>query len=362
MSPEPRRVPPQQPPPPPPPPPQQPPPYFPPTQPPPAYGYPPQQPPPPYGYPPPQSPLVNYGQQPVYGQGQPPPNFAGYPPVAPPAPYGYPPAPYGYAPPFMAPMPFVPAKPGSGTAEALEHWDQMTLAGIAASVLTFMIGLVAVSLYARGSTSWTWFDSAGFPLHILAFVTQFIVVGLGWVALDDLKDSAGEINADHVASTKKAMNYVYFAGLVWFLGGVGGLATSFGSLFGAISGGQPAVSFAAMLFQALFGATGFIMNLLLAIAAQTSLSKIMTQKGRVKTQLFYFLAIGGSAAAFALSMISTISLGGANLAPLASLLSILSFWVLRDQVKSAVEGAKVLSVTHGSDPDVTMPAAQAAPY
>lgn len=358
MSPEPRKVPPQQPPQPPPPAP-----YYPPAQPPPTYGYPPQQqPPPPYGYPPPQPPLVNYGQQPVYPQAQGPPNYAGYPPVAAPPPYGYPPAPYGYAPAFVAPMPFVPARPGSGSFEALEHWDQMTLAGIAASVLTFMIGLVAVSLYVRGSMAWTFTDPAGFPLHIIAFVTQFIVVGLGWVAIDDLKDAAGEINADHVASTKRAMNLVYFAALVWFLGGVGGLATSVGSLFGAFSGGAPALSFMAILFQALFGATGLVMNVLLALAVQSALSKVMTQRGRAKAQLFYFLAIGGSAASFALSMISTLSLQGANLAPLASLLSILSFWVLRDQVKSAVEGTKVLAVTHGSDPDVTLPAGAPAPY
>jgi hypothetical protein len=232
----------------------------------------------------------------------------------------------------------------------------MTLAGIAASAATFFIGVLAWRHYSTGDMGTTIIDPTGIPLHLIALMVQVMVVGLGWVASDDLKDAAFEIHAEHQEATKRAVNLLYLAAVVWFVGGVGGIATSIGSFVEGL-GGAASVTEAGIAFQVIFGATGVVFNLLVAMSLQTALSKLMKESGRSKRWLFYALALGGTGVAFVLSMASLLVLGGANLAPLASVVSVVSFIVLRFQVMSAAEGARVLAVTHSLDPDVELPAA-----
>ena len=317
---------------------------------------------PPQGYPPPQPPAYYPAPQappyPAYGQppANPPPPGHVPPPMGygAPVPYGYP----AYPSPFVAaPGPYVPPPPGKETLEALDRLRQAAFLGMAASILTSLVGFYAVGLLATGAPQSTMFTAPGFGLHVLAFIMQVITVAVAWMGLDDLKDGAREIHQHHIDRFRPAWNFLLFAGLTWLLGGLAGMLFGGFAFFTSVFSGPGGAGNAGVLvYQTSFGVVGLIMNVLIALALQLGIADLMQRPGRNLARTFYALAIGGTAVSFALALSSDLFWGAPNIAPVASVLSVAALFVWLKQLDSARAGTKVLVTLRGGDPDAAMPA------
>jgi hypothetical protein len=273
-------------------------------------------------------------------------------PYGAPAPYGapvmYPPAyPMPYAVPFV-PIPMV---PGRETQAALDRLKQAVYIGMAASTMTFGIGLLAVGMHATGDARPSFATSPGFALHLIAFLLQVVAIGVAWVGLDDLKDGAREISQKHVEHFKRITNYLLFAGLTWAMGGIMAIVLGGAALLFSLPGGAASsITTTVLVYQGIMGAVGLVMNICIALCLQLSLAELMQRPGRLMTQMFYIFAIGGTAASFALSMMGVI-IGDPSLAPVASVMSLLSLLIFLKQLDSAKAGTQSIISTASRDPD-----------
>jgi hypothetical protein len=255
-----------------------------------------------------------------------------------------------------------PAAPGQETQAALDRLKQGGWIGLVASAFTFAIGVLAVTMVVGADNRTSWVHAAGFPIHVLSFIMQVIAVSVVWMGLDDLKDAAREIHSQHQNRFKRAWNWLLLAGLVWLLGGIacflfGGFAF-FNSL---VSGSGAAATSGVFAYQLSMGAVGLIINVLIALVLQQSLADLMQKDGRALVNAFYALAIGGTAASFALSLASTLLWSAPNIAPVASAMSVLALFVLIRQLNSAKAGTRVITELRTGDPDASAGAPPAPP-
>jgi hypothetical protein len=251
------------------------------------------------------------------------------------------------------------AEPSRDTLRGLSRLRMATFVALGACGVSTIVGGFALYLFFNpGVAPGILSLPPALGLQLVVFLLQLVAVALGWSAFEEVCDSAREINSDHGSSARRAVHFMYFATATWFIGGLAGLAV-FGAYFSSGLGTTPFGSLppaAVLAVTASFALTGFAVNGLLAVAMQSLIAKLMRERGRAMCRAFYAFAVGGAAGAVAVALVCRAVLNAVDLAPLVSVVGAVSLAIYLVQIREAEEGARVLGVTRGTDPDATPPA------
>ncbi|HKZ59516.1 MAG TPA: hypothetical protein VJ547_06685, partial [Candidatus Thermoplasmatota archaeon] len=322
--------------------------------------------PPPQPYPP-----QPYPQQPVApGTYPPPPMYVAQPPM------------YAAPPMYMAPPP----QPGAKTFEGL-RWLRygVTLAlafNLVAAIGGFLLtaGLASIGPATPPATILGAL-AAAVAIGIAAALLGFIGLILGLLGLYNVSQGKQEFGPAHQASVAKANRFVLFAVLATVAGIVATTVVAAIMFTNALTAFNPAAFQASMIASlAIDGVISVVVTLLLAIALQSYIERLMTAKGRALRGNFILFSVIGAGVALALGIVGALTFGGllanpatagtsADLSPLAGLISVLTMFWYRSQVMDAEQGCRnmissgVLNPDGGAVPAMPVAAiAQPAPY
>ncbi len=248
---------------------------------------------------------------------------------------------------------------GRETLRGLGRLRLATAVALSGSGLTAAVGALALYLVITpGAPPGILSFYPALVLMLTSFLVQAIAVAFGWSAFEDIMDASHGMGEEHARTARRAVRLAYLAVLTWAVGGLVGLAVVgayFSSGIGSLPLGQLPRE-AVLAITVTFAITGIAVNVVVGLALQTLISKLLTAQGRAMRKQFWQLSMGGTFASVGVSMVCTLLLGIVDLFGLVGVVSAASLAVFLGQISEAERGTAAMAATRGHDPDAELPA------